>query len=321
MHPRTCVITVNYRCASDTAACLESLKFSTVPVKTVVVDNTPNDPALTNAIENFESSKIIRAPENLGFGRGNNLGIDWALLHTDCEFLLILNNDTTIWPDAIEQMEASMDNHPEASIVTGRIVFAENESILWYGGGEINWKRGGAIVPGIMGSANSELAMTPREVGFASGCTMLIRRKVLNIIGGFDPLFFMYEEDVDLSLRARSIGPIYYEPEALVFHKVRGSQRKEGQEFQGRWSSKNPNYVFHTYQMVRSAIINARRHAKGNSRLEFVFFYPAFVLRKVLLAARSIGLESIKPVIRGAISGFKEDISVTNENRDPAGKK
>jgi GT2 family glycosyltransferase len=302
---RTFVITVNFKGAHDTALCLASLEKSTVPVKAIVVDNTPNDPDLEEALAPFADVRLISASHNLGFGQGNNLGIEWAVRQPDCEFILILNNDATIKPDTIERMVAAMKANPEAVIITPRIVLAENESILSFGGGEVSWKRGSAIIPGIHGPSDSKLAMTSREVGFATGCAMLMRKEILQALGGFDPLFFMYEEDLDLSLRAKRLGLIFYTCDALVCHTVRGSSREIGQPLLSKWSATNPSYGFHTYHMTRGSVINARRHAKGKAWAQWVLFFPLFLLGKVLRASLELRLDALRPVISGIYDGIK----------------
>lgn len=277
---RSCVIEVNYKNSGETRKSLVSLAISTVPVKTVVVDNTPNDPELEVALAPFQDVHLIRAPKNLGFGRGNNLGIDWALRQTDCEFVLILNNDATIKPDAIERMEAAMDAHPEAAIVAARIVLAEDESKLWYGGGEVDWRCGGGRVPGVPGPADAFLAMQARYVSFASGCAMIIRRNVLQELGGFDKRFFMYEEDLELSLRVQEAGwKIWYEPTALISHVGQGSQKKKN-KFISRYDSRNPSLVFLVYHGFKNCLLNMGMHAHSWKKIQFMTFFPAFLCVK-----------------------------------------
>ena len=304
-HARTCVVTINYKGASDTVACITSLHTSSVPVSIVVVDNTPDDPDLIDALKSYPEVKLIRAPENLGFGRGNNLGIEWALRNSDCEFIFIFNNDATVERETIEKLQRVMDERPTSGIATGRIVLSENPEILWYGGGEIDWRRGGAIIPGIMQPSDGQLPMRSREVGFASGCAMLIRRTVIVDIGVFDPVFFMYEEDVDLSLRVRENYSIYYDSSALMFHKGQGSQRKPNESFQGKWSASNQNYSFHVYHMTRNSVINARKHAKGKDKLTWLIFYPLFLLKKTMKVSIHLGFAGFKPAFAGVIDGMK----------------
>ena len=278
---RTCAITINYKGADDTAACVASLSQSTVPVSIVVVDNTPNDPDLEKALLPFlDDIKLIRAPENLGFGRGNNLGIDWALANTDCEFILIFNNDAMVKPDTIRQLEAAMNLHPEAGIVTARIVLAEDETKLWYGGGEVDWRRGGGRVPGVLGPANTPLALRARHVTFASGCAMMVRSDILRQLGGFDSRFFMYEEDLELSLRVQKDGwRIWYESAAIIKHLGQGSMRKEGEKFLGLLWADNPNLPFYVFHIIQNRLINMSMNAHGWNKVMFYLFFPLFVFK------------------------------------------
>lgn len=271
---------MNYKGAQDTAVCLRSLYASDIVPRIVVVDNTPNDPDLADVIAEYPEVHLIRAAENLGFGRGNNLGITWALAESDCEFIFIFNNDATVEHDTIARLEAVLDAHPEAGMVTPRVVFMDKPDVLWYGGGEISWWRGGGLVPGIFGESNAPLAMKAREVSFASGCSMLLRRELMQLLVGFDERFFMYEEDLELCLRSQELGwKIRYEPSALVLHKVQASSRGD-QGYVGMLSPDNRNLTFYVYHVMRNRLLNMRLHAKGRNKLIYIIGFPMFTLKK-----------------------------------------
>lgn len=303
---RTCVITVNYHGTEDTVACVASLIASTVPLSIVVVDNSPDDPVLQKALTAYPDVVLLRAPENLGFGRGNNLGIDWTLANIACEFIFIFNNDAIVEPDTIEKLEYAMGQHQDLGIVAPRIVLAENPNLLWYGGGEVDWKRGGVRTPGFLGAANASLAMKSREVSFASGCAMFVRRKVMEQTKGFDPRFFMYEEDIELSIRIMKAGwKIWYLPEALVYHVGQSSLSKKDHPFIDRWDVRNKNYSFYIYHMVRNEIINAMTHAQGRDAWTFFFFYPVFLVWRLLPHLMRLRLGSAVPVLKGVWDGLR----------------
>lgn len=296
---KTAVILVNYRGASDTAACLRSLHASHELPRIVVVDNTPFDPELPAVMAQYPDAHLICAPENLGFGGGNNLGIDWAMAQTDCEFIYIFNNDATVQPDTIAKLEAALDEHTEAGIVTPRIVFLDNPNVLWYGGGEVDWLRGAAITPGILGDSDTPLAKQSRDVSFASGCALLVRRELMNQLGGFDERFFMYEEDLELCLRTQELGwKIRYEPSALVMHVVQASSRGE-QGFVGPLSPLNANLPFYAYHLVRNRLINMRLHAKGKNRLVFIVGFSMLLLKKTMSFALHRRWDGVAAVIKG----------------------
>ncbi|MGE4546024.1 MAG: glycosyltransferase family 2 protein [Pedobacter sp.] len=296
---RTTVVLVNYNGANDTEKCLYSLHKSSIVPRVIVVDNTPNDPELCKVILKYPNVHFISVPENLGFGCGNNVGIEWALSQTDCEFVFILNNDTTVEPGTIEQLERVLDFYPEAGIATPRIVFMNNPSILWYGGGEISWLRGSVVTPGFLGPSDSNLAMTSRQVSFASGCAMLARRELLKSIGGFDERLFMYEEDVELCLRTQKLGwEIRYEPTAIVSHVVQASSRGE-QMFVATLSPLNSNLSFYTFHLFRNRFINMRLHAKGKNRLIFIVGFSLFLLKTVVSFARHKRWDGIAAIVKG----------------------
>lgn len=276
MFYRTAVIIVNWNNHEDTTKCIDSLKQSKTPCKIIVVDNASdkNDVERLNQVERIT---LIKNAENLGFGRGNNVGIRWALINTDCKFIFLLNNDATVKEDTISKLEVAMDAHHEAGVVTPRIVLSENPNMLWYGGGEVSWGKGGAKIPGYMGPADAKIALIEREVTFASGCAMLIRRPVLEKVGGFDPRFFMYEEDLELCLRICDAGwRIVYIPDALVLHKVQGSRRKNGIEFLPILHPCNPKLPFYFYQITKNKLLTFSRHAKGIRLLQFWFFFTIY---------------------------------------------
>ena len=281
--PRTSVICVSYRGAEDTIACVRSLLQSTVPVRIVVVDTTPNDPDLERGLLFAPDVVLLRATENVGFGRGNNFGIEHELEHSTSEFLFLLNNDAPICPESIERLEAAMAAHLDVGIMVPRIVRLDDPARLWYGGGEIDWRRASAFTPGYNGDAQAPLALAERDVTFATGCALFIRRAAAERLGGFDPRFFMYEEDVEFCLRARENGiRIRYIPGSLVLHRVQGSSR-DGHEDRGNfWSVKNPRLPFYAFHVMRNRLLNISLHARGWDRMTAVVFFPLMVVRRAV---------------------------------------
>lgn len=281
MTSKTFIILVNYNNHCDTIKCLTSISESGYAKNVIVVDNNSTTPGVDDLKIQFPDTILIKNIENVGFGRANNIGIDWALENTDCEYIFILNNDTTINNSTIPTLESALHNHPETVMTTPRILLMENPNLLWYGGGDIDWLRGSGRAPGILGPADTPLAMEPRNVNFASGCAMLIKRSLLEKIGGFDHRFFMYEEDVEFCLRiTRSGGKIRYEPSAWIKHKGHGSMSEMQENFVGGWHYRNPNLQFHIYHILRNRLLNMHIHAKGKQRWLFHIGFPLFFAAK-----------------------------------------
>lgn len=299
---KTCVVLVNFADSFDTENCINSLLTSAVHPLLVVVDNTPDDPELEAVVANYPGAKLIRAPENLGFGRGNNLGIDWALKNTDCEFVFILNNDTIVEADTVQILEQAMDAHHEAGITAPRIVLAEDTKVLWYGGGDVDWRRGGGFVPGVSGVSDASSAMQPRWVTFASGCAMLIRREVFERIGTFDDRYFMYEEDLEFGLRAQKAGyKIWYEPLSMVRHVGQGSMRKGG-EFVRLWSPANPRLPFYVYHIVRNRLLTMHLHARNGQRVKFILGFPLLIMFKMMQFIYNRRWDGVGAAFRGWVA-------------------
>jgi GT2 family glycosyltransferase len=300
--PKTCVILVSYRGAEDTATCVRSLLDSTVPIEILVVDNTPNDPALEGALRFASGRTILFTSENLGFGRANNLGIQWAMRHTHCDFIFLLNNDTVVQPDTIGTLERAMTSQGEVGIMVPRIAYLDDPDLLWYGGGEIDWRRASAHTPGINRSAVADLALLERDVTFATGCALFLRRSALQELEGFDPRFFMYEEDVELCLRARERTiRVRYLPSAFILHRAQGSNRSSRHARMEFWSTNNPALPFLCYHVIRNRLLNIALHARGKHLFLAVTFFPIFLFRRAGPFLYHGRIDAILAMLRGLI--------------------
>ncbi len=302
--PKTCVILVNYNGADDTAACVRSLLQSTVPVEIIVVDTTPHDPELEASLSFAPGTVILRAVENLGFGRANNLGIQHAANQSDCEFVFILNNDTTVSGDSVETLERAMNAQRDVGIMVPRIAFLHDPGVLWYGGGEVDWRRASAFTPGMNGSTTAALAMKERNVTFATGCALFFRRNALTQLVGFDPRFFMYEEDVELCLRASRRGiRIRYLPSSFILHRTQGSSKDSDHDRTNFFSARNPGLPFLCYNVIRNRLLNVYQYARGKNLLLVMCFFPLFLIRRAGPFLRAGRLDAVFAMFRG-IAGF-----------------
>jgi len=298
---RTAVIVVNTNGAADTARCAYSLSRVRQHPPLVVVDNASSTGGLEEAVAGYPKTKLLYSPVNLGFGRANNLGVRWAFSHTDCEFIFLLNNDAMVGPDTIARLENTLDDHPGAGVAAPRIVLAEQPDALWYGGGEVDWRKGAPTVPGYLGPADADLALAPRNVTFASGCAMMIRRSVLEKVGGFDPRLFLYTEDLELCLRIREAGwTIRYDPEALVLHKGQSWARKEGEAFTPILSPRNPRLPFYAFHVTKGRLLSMFVHARRSNALQFAWGFPAFCSLKCLQFALLGRWDAVRSLVLGA---------------------
>lgn len=315
---RTCVIIVSFRGAVDCAACVRSLLAATVPVDIVVIDTTPFDSELAPALSFATGTTLLRASENVGFGRGNNIGIRWAMEHSPCEFLLLLNNDAVVCADSVETFEKVMEAQEDVGIIVPRIAYLDDPEVLWYGGGDIDWRRASAFTPGINKSAVAPGAMVERDVSFATGCALFLRRSAILRLGGFDPRFFMYEEDVELCLRAASQGiRIRYIPKVLILHRAQGSTRDPKVEPFEFWSYRSARLPFYCYHIIRNRLLNVALHARGKHFLLAVIFYPLFLIRRAGPFFLHGRFDAIAAMLRG-VSSFPKALRLVYREDRPA---
>jgi hypothetical protein len=272
---RTAAIVVNWNKHELTSRCIDSLKRSETQCHIIVVDNGSSSDNI-EVLKKISGIELIKSKENIGFGRGNNLGIRWALSNTDCKHIFLLNNDATVMPDTIGHLEEALSSYPETGMVSPRIAYTHDPSILWYGGGEIAWYKGGAVTPGSKGPVQGTLAMSERYVTFASGCSMLIRRDVFETIGGFDPRLFLYEEDIELCLRVlEAQWKIRYIPLALVHHDVQGSLDANIKSLT-MFDPDNPRLYFFFFHRTKNKLLTFSSHAKGLHFIQFWLCFPAY---------------------------------------------
>lgn len=222
------IIVVSYNTRELTLAALSSVhaQMSGSTYEIIVVDNNSSDGSADAIAAHHSRPRLIRSTGNLGFARANNL----AAIEARGEYLLLLNPDTVVLDHAIDKLVAFARQHPEAGIWGGRTLFGDgslNPSSCW--GRMTPWNlfcRASGLT-GVFPSfefTNGESygawrRDSVREVDIVSGCFFLIRRQLWDRLGGFDPIYFMYGEEADLCLRARSFGarPMLT-PEATIIH-------------------------------------------------------------------------------------------------------
>jgi GT2 family glycosyltransferase len=211
--PVLSIVVVSYNTSAMTLACLRSIRAETrVAHETIVIDNASTDGSAAAVAAEFPDVVLMAETVNHGFGPANNR----AALRARGDYLLLLNPDTVILRGAIDRLVDFARARPEARIWGGRTVFADGtlnftscfrrmslwnmfcrtsglsaafpDSPLFHSEGYGGWDRRGE-----------------REVDIVTGCFLMLERSLWEALGGFDPAYFMYGEEVDLCLRARAL--------------------------------------------------------------------------------------------------------------------
>ncbi len=241
------VIVVNWNTRELTLRCLETV-FANTPnlnMRVIVADNGSEDGSADAIAERFPQARLIRNSTNLGFARANNEAVETI----DSEWMLLLNSDTEVHPNAINNLLAFSKQHPEAGITGGRTVFANgalNPGSAW---NKITpWSlfcyltglnRAFAHLeffnPEAIGGWKRD---TVRQVDVVQGSFFMIPTALWRKLDGFDLRFFMYGEEADLCLRARALGyrPMIT-PDAEIMH-FGGASAPKGDRMLQNWRAK-----------------------------------------------------------------------------------
>lgn len=230
MNRDVAIIIVAYNSARHLDACLRSVfsQCREVTQEVIVLDNGSTDTTVALVRERFPDVKLLIAGRNLGFAAGVNL----AAQHAEADYLLLLNPDTVLLDHATDAIVAFARAHPHHGLYGGRAFKADgslepsscwNLPTLWslalFASGISTLAPGHRwLDPEAIGGWKRD---TVREVGVITGCFLLVHRAVWQQLGGFDERYFMYGEDIDLSLRARAAGlrPVIT-PDARLIHEV-----------------------------------------------------------------------------------------------------
>ena len=243
-NPSLDIVIVTHNSRDELPACLGAVAASTgVGVTSViVVDNHSTDGTPELIASRFPHVSLIRADENLGFARGNNLGIRAS----SGELVLILNPDTVVTPTAIARLVRELTERIEAAAAGPRLIDEAGVAELSFGWtisipGELRQKMVGALyrrgAPAVHALVDQWLR-TPGEREWISGACMMTRRVDLEAVGLFDERYFMYTEDVDLCVAFRNRGrTIRFVPDAeVVHHRGRSADRNPATESMRRRS-------------------------------------------------------------------------------------
>jgi GT2 family glycosyltransferase len=210
---RLSVVIVTYQSRSAVAAALPPLATQLGPHdEVVVVDNASSDGTLDVVRAVLPEAIVVQTGRNAGFADGANAGAAAA----SGDLLVFLNPDAAPGPGFTDAIRAPLDDGRGWAAWMG-MVTAEQGAVVNTNGGAVHFT--GIAWAGEAGRPAPGTLDRPREVGFASGACLAVPRTTWEAVGGFPERFFMYHEDVDLSLRVRLAGGLVgVEPTAVVDH-------------------------------------------------------------------------------------------------------
>jgi GT2 family glycosyltransferase len=253
--PKVSVIILNWNGKEDTLECLLSTKqldYSNYEI--ILVDNGSTDGSVDAISKQYPDITLLQTDENLGYAGGNNVGIRWALEH-ETDYVLILNNDTTVSTGLLSAFINAANQLPSGSILGAKIYFYDNPDTLWFAGSRWRNETNSFEIIGY-GQRDSIEFNHKIEVDYITGCALFADAAAFKDIGLFGEDFFLTYEETDWCYRAKARGyKCVVIPEAKLWHKVAAS-------FGGRSS---PLY---TYFMTRNKLLWARLHLPLPKRIQ-----------------------------------------------------
>lgn len=291
------VVTVTYNSAAVITAFLESMfRQEHDNFILYVIDNCSADETL-EIVSHHQDPRIvvIANKSNGGVAEGNNQGIREAL-KADCEYILLVNNDTEFGPSLLSSLRRDCKTY-ECDMIVPKIMYHDRPDVIWCAGGKFSRLRGSA---NHLGGDRKDVGQfdVPRQVEYAPTCCMLIRPAVFRRVGLMDARYFVYFDDTDFCFRARRAGQkLYYTPSTRLFHKVASLTGGGTSSFHLLYTTRN-----HVYYL-----------AKNYGWLHCLYYLPLYQLR---LASKLLTGRLPMDGFRVSQAGFWQGVRMAVASRD-----
>jgi len=293
-------VIVHHEAPDDLERCLDALlRGEMVPDQVVVVDNstTPSARASARSLAAGAGAALVEPGSNVGFAAGCNRGVE-AL--EDCTSYFFVNQDAEVGAGDLELLTDSLAADPGVGAVSPLIITADRR--IWFAGGGFVPALARLTLPAfgepsdlIRSSDDSRIGV---DTDWLNGCALLIRAEAWHQVDGFDERYFLYWEDVDLSLRLLDASwSLAIEPEAEVVH-----HRDPGGD---GLRTLTPLAIEHA---IASRLLFVRHRLGRRYRLTAWPYTALNVLRLVALATQHRG-RPIGPHLRAAVAGLRRGLA------------
>lgn len=180
------IIIVTYNAMPWIDHCLQS----TGDYPVLVVDNASTDQTVSHIQSNYSKVTLLPQNKNLGFGKGNNVGISYALKQ-GAEHVFLLNQDAYLVGNCLDILIKKQQEQPEYAVLSSIHLNGSGDAIDNNFGNYINYQKAPELISDLLAGKEEGIY----EIPFVNAAGWLISRKCLETVGGFDPIFFHYGED------------------------------------------------------------------------------------------------------------------------------
>lgn len=296
--PQVSCVILNWNNYPDTSECIDSLlQLSYDEFDVIVVDNGSADVSGERLQEEYEDVTVLFTDRNLGFGGGNNRGIQEAM-NRGADYIWILNDDVLVpETDSLDVLVEQMESEPSMAALTPLVTEYPKTDEVWFREGYIDWRSGNA------GHVNSsrwfvdwrfrsetEPADSLVYHDYLPLCSALIRTEVFKELGLLPEEYFLYNEDVVLCSRAARAGyEIATETDVKIHHKVSASTD----------SRRSPT---HLYYLTRNRLL-FKREFEDEFSLSFYGFFLWWLLLNLIDQIVHRNWANMGAIITGLVDG------------------
>ncbi|GMT48510.1 MAG: glycosyl hydrolase [bacterium] len=242
--PKISILVLNYNGRKHLKECFESLLLSEARDHEILfLDNHSRDNSCEYMKDEFPEIRIVSLDRNYGFAKGNNLGAEKAL----GEYLVFLNNDTRVEKGWLKALYDVISGGPSIGVVGSKLLFYDDPGKVNSAGGNIVFNGQGYDI-GFL-SNDIEEYNVQEEKGTVCAASMMVKKQTFIDLGGFDPCYFLYFEDIDLCWRYWLTGyRVIYVPQSVVYHKFGGT------------SGGNKDNPFRLFYGTRNSVLNVLKN-------------------------------------------------------------
>jgi GT2 family glycosyltransferase len=313
--PEITVSIVSYNTRELLRLCLAALQAredeGEASLQIIVADNGSIDGSVGMVRNEFPRVLVIETGGNLGYGRANNRAFE----HAQGRYFFVLNSDTEVQPGALSLQRDFLDAHPDVGATGARLIYPDGRPQTSYGcdpsfKGIFDEQLGIDKVRARLGrgasTQNDEVEQSgheaPREVEQICGACQFVRREAYAQVGGFDPAYFMYHEDVDLNIRLRRAGwKLFFLSAARIVHHLGASSERDWQTRARMISALNKSRYYYYYQ----------HEGKGQGQALKAMFLAGAALRLVSWTFMALLPSQRGATVRQKVKLFREVLRQT----------
>ncbi len=217
-NPLVSIIVLNYNGKNDWEECFKSLYNLNYPnFEIILVDNNSEDKSVEKIKNKYIDVKIIELKKNYGFAEGNNIG----MIQAKGEYIALLNMDSVVDPNWLTELVKGVQRSEKIGIVGSKIYHFDNRKKINFAGSSCDKYGNTAQIYANKFDEELPIRESQTKIFYGCGASMMFKRELYKNIKLFDPIYFMYWEDVDFSWRAWICGYyVYYVPTSIIYHKI-----------------------------------------------------------------------------------------------------